>query len=224
MRFVVKITGKAFNEINAGLMDRYRAVLKGLVEKGFRVVVVTGGGRLARDYIGVARSLGVDSNYWLDTIGIAVSRLNALLLNTILKPYTPPKIPVTLEQVLDYTSIYKIVVLGGLIPGQSTAAVAMEVAEAIGADKVFYMSAIDHVYTKDPLKHPDAKPLEKITIDELEKLLETKSLPGQYWLLDRQSIEIIKRSKITVHLTHYSKPENITLFLENKNPGTIITP
>jgi len=220
---VIKITGKFFDNFDPELASRLISIIRQTADK-YRIAVVTGGGNLARQYIGRAKNIGVNNNYSLDMIGIAVSRLNALLITEALHPLAPEKIPRTPWETRELLAQYSVVVLGGYIPGQSTAAVAIETAEAIGSDKVIDLSAIDKVYDKDPRKHPDAKPLSRVKASELLKLMEQKILPGNYQLLDRHAIDIMIRSKITVYITHYSRPENILDILKGKNPGTIITP
>ena len=221
---VVKLTGKIFNDESIELLKKYRDSLLKLVEKGYRVAVVVGGGGLARKYIEYARRLGVSSNYWLDIIGINASRLNALLLTTLLYPTTPRKPAETLEEVLENIALYNIVVLGGLIPGQSTAAVAVETAEAINAKLIINAGAIDYVYTKDPRKHPDAAPLSRVKATQLLQLIEGETLPGEYQLLDKHAVELMIRSKIKMALIHYKKPEALLEIIKGRIPGTLILP
>ena len=52
-------------------------------------------------------------------LGINVSRLNAMLLVTALGNGTYPQIPETLEEVAIASEFNKIVITGGLYPGQS---------------------------------------------------------------------------------------------------------
>jgi len=137
---VIKLTGKVFEELK--LLARYIGDLEKLAKNG-KYVVVTGGGGIARKYISMAKELGVKSNYWLDHIGIQASRLNALLLISALYPYAYPKVVETLEEAVNAITNYNLVVMGGLIPGQSTVAVAVEVAEAVGADTIVDIAAID---------------------------------------------------------------------------------
>jgi len=220
---VIKITGKFFDNYNPELASRLVSIIRRIAGE-YRIAIVTGGGNLARLYINRAKNTGVTNNYSLDMIGIAVSRLNALLIAEALYPLAPEKIPRTPWETRGLIAQHKVVVLGGYIPGQSTAAVAIETAEAIGSDKVIDLSAIDKVYDKDPRKHPDANPLSRVKASELLNLMEQKILPGNYQLLDRHAIDIMIRSKITVYITHYSRPENILDILSGGNPGTIITP
>lgn len=219
---VIKITGKLFDSDTA-LIKRYVEVFKDLSEK-YRLAIITGGGGLARKYIDFAREIGVSSNYWLDTIGIKSAQLNAYILIASLYPRAYPRPINDLEELLRTINSYKITVLGGLIPGQSTASVALEVAEALGADRVIDFSAVDKVYDKDPKKHPDAKPYEKISVQKLREILKQKQLPGEYALIDLKALDIAERSRITVIITHYKKPETIYDILRGSNPGTIIHP
>jgi len=218
---VLKITGKAFT--SSDLLLRYIEVIRAL-SKTHRVVVVTGGGEIARRYIEVARGININSNYWLDEIGIWVSRLNALLLIGALSPFTSPTPPQTLEDIIRAAILYPVTVTGGLIPGQSTALVLLQVAEALGASRVYYFSAIGKVYSKDPTKYPDAQPLSEITVTELKRVIEQKILPGDYALVDLHALELAIRSNIEIQILDYKKPELLFEALRGQNPGTRILP
>ncbi|RLG81052.1 MAG: UMP kinase [Thermoprotei archaeon] len=218
---VIKLTGKVFEELK--LLARYIGDLEKLAKNG-KYVVVTGGGGIARKYISMAKELGVKSNYWLDHIGIQASRLNALLLISALYPYAYPKVVETLEEAVNAITNYNLVVMGGLIPGQSTVAVAVEVAEAVGADTLVDIAAIDYVYDKDPKVYRDAQRLYTINASELAMLLEQKKLPGEYALIDTRALELAIRSRIKIYVTYYKVPENLIKALRGENPGTIIYP
>jgi len=73
----LKVTGKIFDDKEA--LGELVEVVRKLSEE-YKLVIVAGGGRVARESIALARSIGVSSNYWLDEIGIGASRLNALVL------------------------------------------------------------------------------------------------------------------------------------------------
>lgn len=218
---VLKITGKAFT--SSDLLAKYVKVIRDLSKK-YRVVVVTGGGETARKYIELARGVGVSSNYWLDEIGIWVSRLNALVLIGALSPLTSPTPPRTLDEIIRSALVYPVTVTGGLIPGQSTASVLLQAAEALSVNKAYYFSAVGKVYTKDPTKHPDAKPLSELSASELKKIIEQKTLPGDYALIDAQALELAIRSSVEIQILDYKNPESIFDALKGKNPGSRILP
>jgi len=219
---VVKITGKVFDE-DVMLISRYIELLRSLIDN-YRVVAVTGGGNTARRYISMARSIGVSSNYWLDTIGIWVSRLNSLLMIPLLQPHAYPKPATSLEEVIEALSSHRIVVMGGLIPGQSTASTAIEVAEAVGAGRLYYFSAVGYVYDKDPMKYPNATQLREVNASTLKKILEQKQLPGEYALIDEKALDLAMRSNIVIQLINYREPEKLIDALKGANPGSVIYP
>jgi len=218
---VVKLTGKIFDEKE--LIGKYVELFEKLTNK-YHLVVVTGGGKKAREYIEIARNLGVSSNYWLDLIGIMASRLNAYLLISKLYPKAYYKPVENLEELHNAVLSNKIVFVGGLIPGQSTAAVAVEVSEALSVNKLIMVSAVDHVYERDPMKYANAKKYTEIEASKLKKIIEQQILPGEYALIDVKALDLAIRSKITIYITYYREPENILKILNGENPGTIIYP
>lgn len=219
---VLKITGKVFDE-EPELLGRYISVLRKLIED-YRVVVVTGGGKTARRYIDILKTMNIESNYWLDLIGIWASRLNSLLIIPALSPYTYPKPAESIEEALMALGGFRAVAMGGLIPGQSTASVLLQVAEALGVKKTYYYSAIGRVYSKDPLKYSDATPLPQITSSELKNMIEQRILPGEYALIDIKALDIAIRSSIEIQILSYREPEQIFIALKGENPGSIIIP
>jgi uridylate kinase len=115
----VKVSGKFIDPSNPGYVSELCGVLRELVSSGYRVAVIVGGGGLARRYIDAARRIGV-SEALLDSIGIEASRLNALLVASGLGDLAYPSIPRSFEDFLRAWATGKVVVLGGLQPGQST--------------------------------------------------------------------------------------------------------
>ncbi len=218
---VIKLTGKAFD--NPEVLSKHINVLKNLLEK-YRIVLVAGGGGNARKYIELASRIGVNSNYWLDLIGIWASRVNGLVLISALSNYAYPFTPVTIEEVLRAVKYSRLVVMGGLIPGQSTASTLLEVAEALSARRVYYYSAVGRVYDKDPAKYSDAKPFSIIKASELKTLLVQKILPGEYALIDEKALDLAIRSRIKIQLLDYREPSQIYSALRGENPGTLIVP
>ncbi len=219
---IIKLTGKAFN--NAEIIKSHIDTYKGIIGQGYKIAIIAGGGEIARRYIDIARRAGLQSNYWLDMLGIMASRLNAYLLQSLLRPMSYPRVPAGLEEVVEGLDRYPVIVIGGLIPGQSTASVAVEVAEALGSQIVVDYSVIGMVYDRDPAKYPDAKPIKEISAKELIELLEQSSEPGHYEFFDKKALTLAVRSRIKIYVTSYKEPGSIWTILSNGNPGTIIYP
>ena len=184
-------------------------------------VVVAGGGKFARHYISTARSFGSDEAS-LDIIGIEVSRLNARLLILALGDQAYPAVPEDLEQVSKAITTSRIVVTGGLHPGQSTNATAALIAEKIKASKFLNATDVDGIYDSDPNKNKDAKLFKEITVKKCIDLLGSEdSAAGAYDLMDIVALKVIERSKIPTVVVK-SDPVVIEKAISGDNLGTRI--
>ena len=176
-------------------LKRYARMLSEISEK-VQPVVVAGGGKLARDYISTARSLGSDEAS-LDILGIEVSRLNARLMIIALGDQAYPVVPEDLEQVSKAVTAGKIVVTGGLHPGQSTNATAALIAEKVKASKFLNATDVNGIYDSDPNKNENARLFNEITVRRCIDLLASEdSAAGGYDLIDIVALKVIERSKI----------------------------
>lgn len=92
----------------------------------------------------------------------------------------------------------RVVVAGGLQPGQSTTAVAALCAEYCRAPRVIYCTNVDGVYSADPAKDPNARKFNKVSYGKLRDLCcgTDNILPGQYRIMDNVALTILERSKI----------------------------
>jgi uridylate kinase len=176
-------------------LKRYAGMLSEISEK-VQPVVVAGGGKLARDYISTARSLGSDEAS-LDILGIEVSRLNARLMILALGDQAYPVVPEDLEQVSKAVTASRIVVTGGLHPGQSTNATAALIAEKVKASKFLNATDVNGIYDSDPNKNENAILFNEITVKRCIDLLASEdSAAGGYDLMDIVALKVIERSKI----------------------------
>jgi uridylate kinase len=176
-------------------LKRYARMLSKISEK-VQPIVVAGGGKLARHYISTARSLGSDEAS-LDILGIEVSRLNARLMIIALGDQAYPVVPEDLEQVSKAVTASKIVVTGGLHPGQSTNATAALIAEKVKASKFLNATDVNGIYDSDPNKNENAILFNEITVKRCIDLLASEdSAAGGYDLMDIVALKVIERSKI----------------------------
>lgn len=220
-KILLKLSGKIVNPESPELIERYVQVIKRAVDSGRRIAVVVGGGQQARTYIRCARALGLN-NAQADMIGIEVARINALLLAYALGDYAYVPIPRSIEDVQRAWSTGKVVVVGGLQPGQSTAAVAAVVAETLGIRRMLYATDVDGVYDKDPKRFPDAKRFDSISIDVLEQVMSQRFEAGGYELLDPIAVQVIKRSCIEVVVFNGFDSGNFEKILSGEVVGTKI--
>jgi len=223
LKAVIKLGGFAFpNRPEKPLVKEYVKLLTGLVAE-HHLVIVTGGGEVARAYIRAAREMGVSESL-CDQLGILASRLNARLLADGLGEYAFPEIPVTVGELKHYFASGKIVAMGGLTPGHSTNAVAAIAAETVGAELLINATDVDGVYSTDPEKDKNAKKLDEVTVAELTAILSsTEMRAGAYELMDPLALRIIARSKLTTVVVDGREPHNVADALRNEKVGTRIT-
>ncbi len=224
-KLVVKLSGHVFD--NDELVKEYVRVFRFLVNvfPESKIVCVCGGGSIARRYVSILRDTS-HNEARSDMVGILVSRVNALTLAlSIEEAY--PDIPSTVNEFLRAYSTSRLVFCGGLQPGQSTATVAMILAEITGTRDVIFASNIDAVYDKDPAKYKDAKRLERVTLTELEEILSrsTEAKAGTYPLIDLWAINIARRAGIRIFLYNCREPRRLVdIVLHNTGYGTLIVP
>ena len=86
--------------------------------------------------------------------------------------------------------------MGGTEPGHTTDAVAAMIAKACDADRIVNASNVDAVYTDDPRTNPNAKRLDKITIDDLEKIVYDEHDACRSSVFDPLGVKIAKEHRI----------------------------
>lgn len=222
---VLKLSGSLFFSEE---FDKIVSFLKRITKSQpkLRIVVVTGGGKIARQYIEIARAAGADQAS-LDELGIEASRLNALVLVKALGKLTAPSVPNTLGSLVETFEVTHrdrpIVVVGGLQPGQSTNGVGALISEKLRAKKFVNATDVEGVYTKDPRKNRDATLLSRVTPDELEIILGNESIAaGSYDLMDPIALKLIKRSKIDTWIVKCDLKTLNNFFQNKKTVGTHI--
>jgi uridylate kinase len=221
-RIVIKLSGSIFNfETSDKILNDYVNLIKKINEI-YQPVIITGGGKIARFYINLSRSLGGDES-GLDLMGIQVSHLNAELLISGLGDQSFPITPKNLDQISTAILTGKIVVTGGLYPGQSTNATSALIAEKIKARKFFNATDVEGIFNEDPRNNPSAKMFESIGVKDCISLLKLEnSLAGTYDLMDLISLKVIERSNLQTFVFK-SSIENITkIILKNEKIGTEI--
>jgi uridylate kinase len=223
MRIVLRIGGSvAASPINPELISKYADILKILINQGHQVAAITGGGTLARDFIDVAKNLGLDMTAQ-DEIAISVSRLFAQLFIKKLGEIACSKVILTLDDAAECLSTGKIAVMGGLKPGITTDAVAALVAERVNADILLKGTDQDGIYNKDPRKNADAVKLDQISFDGLQDVLsETTHKAGIHQIIDPEAVKVLKRKRVRLIVVNGFKPENILAAVNGEKVGTTV--
>ncbi len=140
--------------------------------------LVVGGGRIARQYRDAGREvvgheLTEDD---LDWLGIHATKLNAHLIRTIFRDIAHPYV------IKHYEIIRKaeesVIVAAGWKPGWSTDFCATMICEDYNVKTILNLTNIPQVYTADPRKDKNAKPIDKINWTDFRKIVGDEWDPG----------------------------------------------
>ncbi|MDR0372467.1 MAG: UMP kinase [Nitrososphaerota archaeon] len=224
MRIVVRIGGSVVaNPINTQLLAKYAHIIITLKQQGHGVVVVVGGGALARQFIELAKELELNMNAQ-DEVAISCSRLFAQLFLKKLGGYGGNNVAVTIDEAAKCLSNNKVAVMGGLKPGITTDTVATLVAETVDADMLLKGSDQLGVYNKDPRKHVDAVKLDRLTFEELSEVFEqNEHQAGIHQIIDPEAVKILKHRRIKTVVVSGFDPQNMLAAVRGENVGTLIT-
>lgn len=207
--------------IDTEFLSSLRSLLIRHMKKGTRFVLIAGGGKTCRRYQAAAAEVVRVADNDLDWIGIHTTRLNAHLLRTIFFPWAhaevikDPHRPARFKEPMLVTAGWK--------PGCSTDYDAVLFAKNHGGTILVNLSNIDYVYTKDPRKHSDAKPIKEIAWKAFRALLPKKWDPGLNAPFDPIAAREADRLKMTVAIMNGKNIKNLEHFLEGKPfVGTMI--
>jgi uridylate kinase len=223
MRVIFRIGGSVVaSPVNTDLMGKYVEVLKSLKQQGHEVVVVVGGGSLAREFITIAKNLGLEMQAQ-DEVAISCSRLFAQLFASKFGELGCGKVVVTLDEAAVCLSEGKIAIMGGLKPGITTDTVAALVAERVDADLLVKGTDQEGIYDKDPRKFKNAIKLDHLRFDELQGVLaETEHKAGIHQIIDPEAVKVLRRKRVRLVVVNGFKPENFLLVVKGEKVGTIV--
>ncbi|MCS7120016.1 MAG: UMP kinase [Nitrososphaerota archaeon] len=223
MNVVVRIGGSVIGSPpNPHLIREYANILQNLRGQGHRLVVVVGGGEPAREFIRLARDVGL-AEPEQDEAAITVSRLFAQILAMCIGGSEWKRIPETIRDALRILNKRGIVIMGGLKPGMTTDTVAALIASKVNADLIIKATNQDGIYTRDPKRYADAVKLDFVSFEELDRFMpHDKHEAGIHQIVDPQAVRLLKKKRIKMVVVNGFKPSNIALAIEGRNVGTSI--
>jgi len=229
MKTVVSIGGSVLvPDLDAGRVDEFADVVESLADAGQDLGIVVGGGPVARQYIAAARDLGANEGE-LDQLGIDTTRLNArLLLAALDEDLAAPSIPENYEQAAEALHRDSVVVMGGVVPAQTTDAVSAAFAEYVDADRLVFATSVPGVFDADPNEDPDAERYDEIEASELVDLIargESLGSAGSNAPIDLLAAKVIKRSGIDAIVLDGTEPAAVERAVtDGEFDGTRIVP
>jgi uridylate kinase len=200
-------------EIDHAFLKKFRKMILDFVKKGNKVILVCGGGKTCRNYNSALEKITKVTHFQLDQLGIKATELNAELVRQMFGKLAYKEIVPNFNT----KGIKSKVIVGcGWKPGTSSDYDAVMWAKNYNADWVINLSNIDYVYDKDPRKHKDAIKLEKLSWEQMQKIVGTKWIPGLNAPFDPIATKIAGRLKLKVALLNGRKLKNIQNFLNGR--------
>lgn len=228
-RVLLKLSGEALangsGEIyDAAFVDKVAAALKECCDNGYEIAVVVGAGNIWR-----GRSSGEMDRTDADRMGMLATVINSICLKDALVragaeavvmtsvPMSPFAEPYSSDGAKAALAAGKIVVLGaGLgIPFLSTDTAGAVRAAEIGADAILMAKNVDCIYTDDPNKNPDAKPLKEIKASEV--------LAMNLKAMDATATAFCLSVGMPVKVFGLNSPEDIIRAVRGEHVGTVIS-
>lgn len=211
-------------EIDCEFIKNFKAFIERKIEKGYKFIIVSGGGKLARKYILAADKISEISNEDKDWLGIRATRMNAHFLRTILKKHAYPQIIGEPTKTEDFCHSKKsVLIASGWQPGNSTNLIAILIAKQLKINEVVSLSSIDYVYDKDPTESFTAERVENISWKEFRKMIGDIWKPGMNVPFDPIASKAAEENGISVVIMNGKEMDNLKKHLNGeKFKGTTI--
>jgi uridylate kinase len=209
------------DKINVGFLIGFKKLILRYIKKGYRFVIITGGGKVAREYKEYACKISDIAEIDKHFIGITATRLNAELIRSIFGEWAYVKV------LLDYNhkinTNKKIIVAAGFKPGTTTDFESVKWAQNFNVNNIINISNIDHVYDKDPRKSPDAIKIENISWEAFRKIIGKDNRGGgKHFPFDPFASKLAQEGKIKVSLTNCDLKNIEDCILGKRFVGTVI--
>lgn len=227
MKIVFDIGGSVLcpeGDPNLSYIKKLKKFIIDLKRKKHKIIIVTGGGKVAKSYIAAARMFKADEDT-LDFIGILGTRMNAMILISALGKYAYNRLVKNKERLEDAIKSGKVVVMGGTVLRQTTDAVSVAAAEFFNADLIIVGTNVKGMYDKDPFKHKNAKLLKSITPKQLHRMVKVKKhIAGPLTIMDPVAARILEHIKIKTVVLDGKNLDNMKKVIDGKKfTGTVIS-
>jgi len=162
-----------------------------------RLVIITGGGSLARSYQQAFRQLQpAATTAAQDWIGISATRVNGELVRQLFGDRAPD--PVVLDPSVITGFSGRVLVAAGWKPGFSTDYDAVLLAASLGARRLVSLSNLPMIYSADPKVDASARQLPRLTWSELSSMVGTEWRPGAHTPFDPEATRLATEQKLVL--------------------------
>ena len=208
-------------KIAVNFLKNFKKLILKLLKQGYKIVIITGGGGVNRQYNQGAQRIAKIKDLDLDWLGISITKVNAELVRTIFSKYAYSQ--VIADPNTKIKTNKKLIIASGWKPGCSSDKDAVLWAKNLKAKTIINMSDINYVYNKDPDKYADAKPLKQINWKDFLKIVGTKWSPKTSAPFGPPASKLAYKLKLKVIVLNGKKLKNLENCLKGKSfQGTII--
>lgn len=207
-------------DIDVSFLKKFKEAIIEFVSEGNRAVIVTGGGQVCRKYIRAAEKLSEVSDISKDFIGIRATKLNAELILSMFGNDAHNE--VIEDPTTEIETGQRIIIASGWKPGFSSDMDAVLLAENLNAGIIINMSNIDYVYDKDPKKFKNAKPIKRLSWEDMGKLVGEEWVPGMNLPFDPVASKKAAELRLKVMIIGKDVKNLKNLLKEKEFKGTLI--
>ena len=220
--FIISLGGSTIvpDNIDVNFLSEFRKLIISHARKGKKFIIIAGGGRTARNYMDAAGKIVSVSPEDKDWLGIHSTRLNAHLLRIIFKEYSNAKLVKNPNKMVKFRK--SIIIAAGYKPGCSTDYDSVLLAKNLGVKSIINISNISYVYTRDPNKFSDAKPIREISWKDFRKIVGKKWDPGLNVPFDPVASRACEVLKMKVFIVGKNLKNLNCLLLHKSFEGTLI--
>jgi uridylate kinase len=219
---VISLGGSViFNpEVNISFLEQFKKTI--LKNKEYRFIIVTGGGKIARDYINALKKEN-RSKEELALAGVRATRMNAQFLMQLFGEHSNSSLPLNMEEVKNEIYKNQITICGALrhSTNSTSDSTAAKLANYLKADFI-NITNVSGLYTADPKTDKYAKLIKNISWEGFDRIISRiKFHAGQHFVLDQQASKIIKENEIRTYIIGSNKDLN-NILNGKKFKGTLI--
>ncbi len=227
-RVMLKLSGEALMDghkpFNEKEIQRIAGQVKKICEKGIRVGIVIGGGNFWRGRTGTE----IDRTK-SDSIGMLATVMNAVYVSEFFRqagmktailstfPFANITEQFSKDKAMEYFGEGRVIFFAGGTghPFFSTDTGMVLRAIEIEADCILAAKNIDGVYDSNPKDNPDAKRIDKISIDEI--------VSRELGVIDLPASSLLKDNRIPMKVFYLGEEDGIVNALNDDFNGTVVT-
>ena len=231
-RIVLKLSGDALCGETGGFgidhqtLQRVASELAEVRARGVEIGIVVGGGNIFRGLKGAAKGMDRTQS---DYMGMLATVINSLALQDALeKEGVPTRVMTALEirqvaepyirrRAMAHLSKGSVVVFaaGTGNPYFSTDTAAALRAMEIQAQALFKATKVTGIYDRDPVKHPEAQLLKRLTYDRF--------LADRIGVMDSTAVTLCRENHLPIRVFKLAESGNILRVCLGEDIGTVVT-